>query len=275
MRLSNTKAFSILLILFSTGLWTRSWGQSRSANFNFEDGSLVSWIGKPGQNHSATITVDPLNPTNHVLSFTNLNQNGDIFTANSFPGTGAMVSVEKVMLSFDFLGTGNTPNNGGFCGLYVSDNQYYWVAGTEPTGLTLPPSPHVLLSPDGVWHHYDIDLTALIRQEGISQFRLMFEDWSGAGSGISGGVPGDVFFDNIQLMYHPGVSIRVSQIEVCWDTATNLVYEVQYKPAMTTNNPWQTFGPEITGTGSRLCVFDNVPVTEPRRFYRVVSKQHQ
>jgi hypothetical protein len=272
MRRSKMKPLHILLSLFFAGLCNTSWGQSRSANFNFEDGSLAQWIGKPGENHSATITVDPLNPNNRVLSFTNLNQNGDIFTTNSFQGTGALVSVEKIILSFDFLGTGNTPNNGGFCGIYVSAGQYYWVAGTEPTGLTLPPAPQVLLSPDGVWHHYDIDLTQLIRQEGISQFRLMSEDWSGAGSGIPGGVPGDVFFDNIRMSYYPGVSIRVSQVEVCWDTSTNFVYETQYKSAITTNQ-WQTFGSEITGTGSRVCVFDNVPTTEARRFYRIILKQ--
>ena len=65
---------------------------------------------------------------------------------------------------------------------------------------------------------------------------------------------------------YPTSTIRVSQVEVCWNSVTNLLYQVQYKSALTANE-WTNLGPPVTGTGSD-CITD--AVTSEQRFYRVI-----
>src|SRR6185436_17728188 len=48
----------------------------------FEAGNLNQWTGKPGFEHQGQIVNDPLNPLNHVLTFTGVNAAGDIFSAS-------------------------------------------------------------------------------------------------------------------------------------------------------------------------------------------------
>ena len=44
----------------------------------------------------------------------------------------------------------------------------------------------------------------------------------------------------------PPLSIRVSQVELCWDTATNEIYQLQYRSSLTTN-VWLPFGGPVVG----------------------------
>jgi hypothetical protein len=67
----------------------------------------------------------------------------------------------------------------------------------------------------------------------------------------------------------PTLSIRVSQVELCWDTILNRTYQLQYRSDLTANI-WTDLGTQISGTGARVCVQDPVPVGQPQRFYRVV-----
>ncbi len=65
------------------------------------------------------------------------------------------------------------------------------------------------------------------------------------------------------------VSIRVSQVELCWDTLTNNWYQLQYESALTTN-PWVPFMTNwIAGDGNRFCTNDAVLGDQVKRFYRV------
>jgi hypothetical protein len=76
----------------------------------------------------------------------------------------------------------------------------------------------------------------------------------------------------IEYDWNPDVmmSIRVSQVEVCWTTRTNQPYQVQYSSELTTNL-WTDLGAPIQGNGSTNCIFDPVLPGEPRRYYRVVT----
>jgi Concanavalin A-like lectin/glucanases superfamily len=65
---------------------------------------------------------------------------------------------------------------------------------------------------------------------------------------------------------YPTASIRVSQVEVCWNSVSNLLYQVQYRSDLTTNQ-WANFGPPVAGTGYD-CVTD--AVSAETRFYRVI-----
>jgi hypothetical protein len=67
----------------------------------------------------------------------------------------------------------------------------------------------------------------------------------------------------------PLVTIRASQVEVCWNSLSNLTYQVQYRSDLTTNI-WTSLVDCVRGTGSTSCFADPLVVGQPQRFYRVV-----
>lgn len=178
---------------------------------NFEGTNLVQWIGKDGAPHQGQLVADPLNPANHVLTFTGVNFYGDIFTA-----TPVNVSRPRpYVLSFDFLGVPDPNNptreNGGFIGIAAAptanDALQSWVAGTFPGALTAPPSVATTLVADGQWRHYQIDITAALDEKDLTQAYLMLEDWFNYGS-----IPGDAFFDNIKVVGVYDINQVLSQV---------------------------------------------------------------
>ena len=65
------------------------------------------------------------------------------------------------------------------------------------------------------------------------------------------------------------LSIRVSAVDLCWDSVTNASYQPQYRSDLTTNN-WAPLSAGWTqGDGTRTCVTDEVSAGQPQRFYRV------
>ncbi len=67
----------------------------------------------------------------------------------------------------------------------------------------------------------------------------------------------------------PSVSIRISQVELCWDSCSNFSYQVQY----TTNldsGLWQNLGSPVQGNNTQTCVTDAIAQGQPRRYYRVL-----
>jgi len=161
---------------------------------NLESGNLDKWVGKSGAPHHGQIVADPLNPANHVLTFTGVNSAGDLFSA-----TPLNVSRPRhYILSFDFLGIPSAVENGGFIGIApgpTSETQPVWLGGTFGPGLTAPPSVATTLVADGHWHHYEIDFTEVVEANGLTETLLTLEDWFDRGS-----VPGDAFFDNLQVV---------------------------------------------------------------------------
>jgi hypothetical protein len=84
--------------------------------------------------------------------------------------------------------------------------------------------------------------------------------------------PTGMRMDNLQgtalpISEQPILSIRVSQVELCWDTLTNIVYQIQYNSELTTNQ-WVNWGGAFAGTGGPICTND--AVTQVRRLYRLV-----
>ena len=67
----------------------------------------------------------------------------------------------------------------------------------------------------------------------------------------------------------PLVTIRASQVEVCWNSKSNLTYQVQYRSDLTTNL-WTSLVGCIRSTNSTSCINDPIIVGQPKRFYRVV-----
>jgi hypothetical protein len=66
----------------------------------------------------------------------------------------------------------------------------------------------------------------------------------------------------------PLVTIRASQVEVCWNSISNVTYQVQYRSDLTTN-AWTSLGDCIRSTNSTSCVYDPIVMGQPQRFYRV------
>ena len=66
----------------------------------------------------------------------------------------------------------------------------------------------------------------------------------------------------------PLVTIRASQVEVCWNSISNLTYQVQYRSDLTTN-VWTSLVDCVRSTGSTSCIVDPVVIGQPQRFYRV------
>ncbi len=160
---------------------------------NFESGILDQWIGKSGTPHYGQIVADPLNPANHVLTFNGVNFAGDMFTS-------APLNVSRprqYLLKFDFLGLPGSGGNGGLIGIASAPtavSQQFWIAGPIEA-LNVPPPVATPLAVDGQWHHYEIDFTALVTANGLTETLLMLEDWFDFGS-----VPGDAFFDNLSVV---------------------------------------------------------------------------
>ena len=67
----------------------------------------------------------------------------------------------------------------------------------------------------------------------------------------------------------PLVTIRPSEVEVCWNSISNLTYQVQYRSDLT-SNLWTPLGDDVLSTGATSCIYDPVVVGEPQKFYRVI-----
>ncbi|WP_100641725.1 hypothetical protein [Alteromonas facilis] len=133
---------------------------------DFENGLLFGAGNNWVSNISGAIVVDPLQG-DKALSFRSLIGGGDLFSKTLTSTTG------KFFISFDYLGTCQTNNCGGFFGNSITQ----WVGTTAPY-------PDLLVD-NGQWNTYTFEVT------GNSMY-LFLEDWVG-----SGGTVGDVFFDNI------------------------------------------------------------------------------
>ena len=82
-------------------------------------------------------------------------------------------------------------------------------------------------------------------------------------------VPTQFSHSNVVAVLMPNTTVRVSEVEVCWDSNSNRTYQVQYRSALTTN-VWMNLGAPVPGAERRTCVTDKIVAEEPKRFYRVV-----
>jgi len=172
MKLKNTRICSkMILLLTLTTLFLPNSGFSATLFFDDFESGLGQWatVG------SGVIVNDPLNPNNHVLTFTKLWSHGDILSRVINSTTG------RYILSFDYLGTCSSKNCGGFIGYEPGD---VWIGGSDSNY----PDLLVVLPDTGRWEK------VIIVFSGPTPISLQLEDHI-----LSGGVPGDAYFDNILL----------------------------------------------------------------------------
>ena len=173
----------------------------------FYDGfdDLSAWTGKNGGPHTGVVVDDPLRPGNSVLSFFGLTTRGDVHSRE------IEVSPDRhYQLEFEYLGIpgrGVDGDLGGAIGfsddLSFPGGQHIWLDATVATIH----GPNATLIDDGTWKKYIVeldpfdpdrlaspDLTAAFYPTN-NTIRLIIEDFSD-----SGGVAGDVYFDNIRVL---------------------------------------------------------------------------
>ncbi len=77
----------------------------------------------------------------------------------------------------------------------------------------------------------------------------------------------DLALDDVSVLpVTPALAIGVSQVRLCWQSQTNRLYQLQYSSNLTSNS-WTDLGAPILSTGNDC---SEQPVSEPRRFYRVI-----
>lgn len=95
---------------------------------------------------------------------------------------------------------------------------------------------------------------------------LEFTSLTTSASGHSGGI----MLDAVQVFESPLLAtIRTSQVEVCWNSQSNVTYQVQYRSDLTTNL-WTSLVDCVRSTNSTSCIYDPIVVGQPNRFYRVL-----
>jgi hypothetical protein len=86
----------------------------------------------------------------------------------------------------------------------------------------------------------------------------------------SGGWSGGILLDAVQVFESPPLAtIRTSQVEVCWNSQSNVTYQVQYRSDLTTNL-WTSLVNCVRSTNSTTCIYDPIVAGQPSRFYRVL-----
>jgi hypothetical protein len=95
---------------------------------------------------------------------------------------------------------------------------------------------------------------------------LLIADWNIGGGPSGAGFHAAVSF--APLPPSPALDIRLSQVELCWETTTNFLYQLEYREGLTTNG-WHPLGSPVLGTGTRFCTNDAILLGQPRRFYQL------
>jgi hypothetical protein len=65
--------------------------------------------------------------------------------------------------------------------------------------------------------------------------------------------------------------VEGSNVEICWNSRTNRMYQIQYRSELTTNL-WTDLLPPIPGSGGTNCVSTGILSGEHQQFYRVVEQ---
>ena len=108
------------------------------------------------------------------------------------------------------------------------------------------------------WEYHEVLVT------GTGQDELRFTSTSGTYNDA-----GPVI-DDISMLPGTFLSIRFSQVEICWNSLSNFTYQLEYRSSLTTNS-WVPLGSPLQGSGGIICTNDTISPGEPQKFYRTVK----
>lgn len=94
--------------------------------------------------------------------------------------------------------------------------------------------------------------------------QLVISDWNGGG-----GPSGIAFFAIVFVRPKLTIQVSGSQVDVCWESVTNLIYQLQYSSDLTTG-AWTDLGTPADGNNSTVCAQDALPSGQSQRFYRLL-----
>jgi len=114
-----------------------------------------------------------------------------------------------------------------------------------------------LSNQDGQWQGFSVRWSSRESETALIELRLETTDWLG----------NDPAFDDLQFsVASPRATIRLANVEICWPSVADVMYQVEYESEVT-GHLWMPLGTQVAGTGATNCVVD--AFTTPRRFYRV------
>jgi hypothetical protein len=142
----------------------------------------------------------------------------------------------------------------------LSMGRSYWIV-VEPTAM--PSGEWVFV--DYRWFYNTNGAELPVRQQ-QQQGDLPVDPWSG----YAGAADIALRVDGMHMTPPPDLSMRFSEVELCWVSESNFLYQVQYQSDLT-SNLWENLGLPVEGDGNRKCVRDAIPEEgQPQRFYRLI-----
>jgi hypothetical protein len=135
------------------------------------------------------------------------------------------------------------------------------INGTNTINVYTSPAPSEINGTYGVLDMQHITLPAAFASQVLTSIQLVDNGSPGVQRVILDGV-------TVNAIGAPLMSIRVSEVEVCWTSVTNATYRVDYRSDLTTN-AWVTLRECVPGADGETCIYDKVLRGQPQRFYRV------
>ncbi len=143
----------------------------------------------------------------------------------------------------------------GEANILVLDSANHEIARASSGSLSHP------RFPAWAWHPFEVSIPV---PPGAAMWRVELRGKVRNGRAVN------VFWDSLEMEGLPEhMTVRVSQVEICWNSISNAVYQVEYRSALAPNS-WFPLGSTVVGTGTTNCVTDGVPDDGSPRFYRVV-----
>lgn len=230
--------------------------------------SRGAFFSTPGA--GVQVSADSSNPTGTAVRFGNINP--------TYPGIFKTFSAERLFspigsaivdLTFFVPGTSIPALVKGFGAVYADADeqdatsfQYFDDQGNSLGTFPIPASNNGLSF-----------LGVSFGSPVVSRVRIVYGNAAlgpNEGIGTDVAVMDDFIYGEPQSATLAPVSIRTSQVEVCWGSQANLTYQVQYRSELT-GNLWTALVDCVRSIGPQSCVIDPVVLGQPRRFYRVVQ----
>ncbi len=112
------------------------------------------------------------------------------------------------------------------------------------------------------------DIASFIGIQSSSPFRrLEIRETSG---GCENDFFGTVYCRAVSPGPTVGISLRQSEIEICWPSRSNMVYRVDFRSDHSAGM-WSPLYTNVVGNGESLCVSDDIGPAHSQRYYRVVG----
>lgn len=278
----NTRRLGTVLMLLAGA----AFGATPLHHYNFDGDSATDLIGSSeGRLLGGAVVVSGALTLNGTTAYVQFDEN--VIPGSDFSVTLFAQELTPASDRMELISQGRSYGPGFYLGYYGTNRQMRVGDQWQSTRTRYPA--------DGLMHHYAVTSDGLgcrLYIDGVcvasnapiqigssgnyTRLGQQFEPWGEFFHGAldelwvySGALtPEEVALLAAAKPLPPKLSIEVSQVKVCWQSQTNVMYQVQYQSALT-QNEWVDLGTVMPGIGGNTCVFDDV--AGPQRTYRVVA----